>query len=142
MRAIPLRVRLEVIKQLEKEADKVVKLMRAMAPKDTGAGAESIGWTWGDAPKGAITVGKVADNEYDRIAIKIYAGGGDQFYMKFQEFGTKRQKKNSLKSQEFGTVDMPANPFFFPVWRAEKRRVKANLRSAVRRGIKKAQTKG
>ncbi|MGR3440519.1 HK97-gp10 family putative phage morphogenesis protein [Salipiger abyssi] len=123
MRAIPLRVRLEVVRQLEKEADKVVALMRAFAPKRTGAGAESIGWTWGDVPKGAITVGKVATYDYDRIAIKIYAGGGDAFYMNFQEFGTTKQS---------------GNPFFFPVWRAEKRRVKSNLKAAVRRGIKKA----
>ncbi|ETX26439.1 HK97-gp10 family putative phage morphogenesis protein, partial [Roseivivax isoporae] len=105
MRAIPLSVRLEVVRQLEKEADKIVKLMKAFAPKGaTRQLVESIGWTWGDAPKGAITVGKVARNEYDRIAITIYAGGGDAFYAKFQEFGT---------------VNMAANPFFFPVWRAE-----------------------
>lgn len=124
MRAIPLSVRLEVVKQLEKEAEKIVKLMRAFAPKGTSLQLlNSIGWTWGDVPPGAITVGKVAGNQFDRIAIKIYAGGGDAFYAKFQEFGT---------------VKMAANPFFFPVYRAEKRRVKSNLRRAVKRGFKKA----
>jgi len=124
MRAIPLSVRLEVTRQLEKEAEKIVRLMKAFAPKGaTLELVESIGWTWGDVPKGAITVGKVATSEYDRIAIKIYAGGGDAFYAKFHEFGT---------------VKMAANPFFFPVWRAERRRARNNIKRAARRGIKKA----
>lgn len=124
LRAIPLNVRLEVTRQLEKEADKIVKLMRAFAPKgSTRQLVESIGWTWGDVPKGAITVGRVARNEYDQIAISIYAGGGAAFYARFQEFGTAK---------------MPANPFFFPVWNGEKRRAKANIRNAVRRAIKRA----
>lgn len=124
MRAIPLSVRLELVKQLEKEAEKVVKLMKAFAPKGTTLQLlESIGWTWGDAPAGAISVGKVASNEYDKIAITIYAGGGDAFYAKFQEFGT---------------VKMAANPFFFPTYRAEKRRMRANIKRAVKRGFQKA----
>ena len=123
MRAIPIEVRLEIVRQLEKEADKIVKLMKAFAPKGTTRQlVNSIGWTWGDVPKGAITVGKVANNEFDRIAIKIYAGGGDAFYARFQEFGTRK---------------MAANPFFFPVWRAEKRRAKAGFKRAVTRAIKR-----
>lgn len=123
MREIPLAVRLEVVRQLEREAEKIVRLMRAFAPIDDGVLRDSIGWTWGDVPKGAITVGRIAGNEHDRIAITIYAGGGDAFYAWFQEFGT---------------VNMQANPFFFPVWRAEKRRARNNIRAAVRRGLKKA----
>ena len=123
MRGLPIQIRLEVVRQLEKEADKIVKLMRAFAPKGaTRQLVESIGWTWGDVPKGAVTVGKVAGSEHDRIAIKIYAGGGDAFYARFQEFGT---------------VKMAANPFFFPVWRAEKRRAKAGVKRAVSRAIKR-----
>jgi len=124
MRAVPLIVRLELVKQLEKEADKIVKLMRAFAPRGSSLQlVESIGWTWGDVPKGAITVGQVRGSKYNRIAIKIYAGGGDAFYARFQEFGT---------------VNMAANPFFYPVFRAEKRRAKAGIRRALKRGIKKA----
>ncbi|ETX26568.1 HK97 gp10 family phage protein, partial [Roseivivax isoporae] len=128
MRAIPLSVRLEVARQLEKEADKIVKLMKAFAPKDTGALAESIGWTWGDAPKGAITVGKVAGNEYDRIAITIYAGGTEGTARRqARSSGSRRRDQrrggyfdsDNARFQEFGTVNMAANPFFFPVWRAE-----------------------
>lgn len=124
MRDIPLSVRLEVVKQLEKEADKVVRLMKAFAPKGTTRQLmNSIGWTWGDVPKGAITIGKVAGSSYDRISIKIYAGGDGAFYARFQEFGT---------------VNMAANPFFFPVWRSEKRRVKSGIKRAVKRGFQKA----
>ena len=40
--------------------------------------------------------------------------------------------------QEFGTKDMPDNPFFFPVWRARKRRVKSRLTRNINKAIKEA----
>lgn len=123
IRAIPSAVRAEVRKQLEKEAEKIVRLMRAFAPKGTTRRlVESIGWTWGDAPDGTMALGQVAD-EPGGLAITIYAGGGDAFYARFQEFGR---------------VKMPANPFFYPVWRGERRRARAGIRRAVKRGIAKA----
>ncbi|MAQ82250.1 MAG: hypothetical protein CMH12_03345 [Maritimibacter sp.] len=125
MRDIPEIVRVELTKQLEKEAEKVVKLMRAFAPVGaTRELIESIGWTWGDAPKGSITVGKVRGGiAQDEIAITIYAGGGRAFYARFQEFGT---------------VNMAANPFFYPAWRAERSRVRSNIKRAVKRGFRKS----
>jgi HK97 gp10 family phage protein len=129
-REIPQKVLDEVAKQLEKEATKLVGEMKRLAPIESGALRDSIGWTWGDAPKGSITVGKVRGTEYGRTAITIYAGtrdkslgSADAFYAVFQEFGT---------------VKMAANPFFFPVWRSNKTRVRANIKAAVGRAIKKA----
>lgn len=130
MMAIPQKIRDEVARELEAQAVKVVRDMKRLVPVDSGALRDSIGWTWGDAPKGAVSVGQVRGRQYARMAITIYAGTRDKslgtadaFYARFQEFGT---------------VKMPANPFFYPAWRANKTRVKAALTRAVKRAVRKA----
>jgi HK97 gp10 family phage protein len=64
------------------------------------------------------------------MAITIYAGtrdkslgSADAFYARFQEFGT---------------VKMTANPFFYPAWRANRKRVKGAITRAVKRAVRKA----
>ena len=122
--SIPGRVRRAVIKEMENQASEIVEEMWSRAPYgETGRLASSIGWTWGDAPKGTISIGKVGGKDYGTLRITIYAGGGDAFYAWFQEFGT---------------VNMTANPFFFPVWRARRKKVKASMARALRKGIKEA----
>jgi HK97 gp10 family phage protein len=130
--AIPQKIIAAVADQLEKEAVKVVADMKAIVPVRTGALRDSIGWTWGDAPKGSISIGKVQNREYEQIAITIYAGtrdkslgSADAFYAHFVEFGTSREKDG-------------ARPFFFPAWRANKRRVRGNIKRAVSKAIKTA----
>lgn len=131
MREVPEAVRSEVRRQLEKEATKVVAAMKILAPHDEGHLRASIGWTWGEPPRGSVALGSAApsapppagDGAARGTRITIYAGGGKAFYARFQEFGT---------------VRMPANPFFFPAWRAERSRVRAALRRAVKRGFAKA----
>ena len=93
--AIPEVIRDEVIKAIEKIATEMVREMRAIAPKDTGALAISINWTWGDAPKGSVKIASFKSKEYGRIGATIYAGTRDKslgdldaFYARFQEFGT------------------------------------------------------
>lgn len=122
-KAIPQRAKENVRVAMEQAAYDIVEEMYSRAPHLTGDLAGSIGWTWGEAPKGTMTIGKVGGKEYGTMRITIYAGGGDQFYAKFQEFGTQ---------------DMPANPFFFPVWRARKKRVKSRISRAISKAIREA----
>lgn len=119
--AIPVVVRKSVAAEMESIAENLVQDMRKIAPKRTGKGSSSINWTWGDAPKGAMVIGKVAGNEYRTLRITIYAAGDDAFYMKFQEWGT---------------VNMPANPFFFPVWRARRRSARTRITRAINKAIR------
>ena len=130
MMAIPQKIRDEVARELEAQAAKVVADMKRLVPVDSGALRDSIGWTWGNAPRGSVSVGTVRGRQFSRMAITIYAGtrdkslgSADAFYARFQEFGT---------------VKMAANPFFYPSWRANKTRVKASLTRAVKRAVKKA----
>ncbi len=129
-KAVPQKILDEVARVLETQAEKIVGDMRRLAPKRTLALVNSIGWTWGDAPKGSISIGKVRGKSFDQVVITIYAGtrdkslgSADAFYARFQEFGT---------------VKMPANPFFFPAWRANKRTAQAAMKRAVSKGVRKA----
>lgn len=121
--AIPEQMRKNIAAAMEDIADQIVAQMYTAAPHDTGDLAGSIGWTWGDAPSGSLVIGQVGKTEYGAMRITIYAGDKDAFYARFQEFGT---------------VDMPANPFFFPIWRSNKKKIKSRISRAVSKAIKEA----
>ncbi len=120
--AIPDLVREAVRDEFEAIAQGIVDDMRAIAPKGrTQRLMKSIGWTWGDAPRGTMVVGRVGGRAYGTMRITIYAGGGKAFYARFHEFGTRK---------------MPAHPFFYPVWRARRRSVKTRITRAINKAIR------
>jgi len=128
MAAIPASVRERVRFAMQDQADKIVEDMFNAAPQgDTLRLAGSIGWTWGEAPAGTMVLGTVGGRDYASMKITIFAGGGDAFYARFQEFGT---------------VNMTANPFFYPVWRARRRRARSAITRAIRKGVAEAVGKG
>jgi HK97 gp10 family phage protein len=104
---------------MAKQADEIVRMMKSLVPVDKGTLRESIGWTWGRAPKGSSIVAVAKASLAGDLTITIYAGSHEAFYARWQEFGTK---------------NMRANPYFYVSWRANKKRAK----SAVRRAINKA----
>ncbi len=130
MAQLPATVHDAARKALEQSAEEIVQLMRRLAPRDSGALASSIGWTWGEAPAGSMTIGTVQGGKasgyiYGSMVITIYAGGkvagADAFYARFQEFGTRK---------------MTANPFFYPAYRANRAKAKARITRAVRKAIR------
>ena len=112
---------------MEEVAQEIVEAMRAAAPKGkTGRLRDSIGWTWGDLPPGTFMIdeirsGRNQGDQYATLRIKIYAGAGEGFYARFQEFGTRSQ---------------PAQPFFFLTWSKEKAKFRRRIRAAVRAAIR------
>ncbi|GAA6190890.1 HK97-gp10 family putative phage morphogenesis protein [Phaeobacter sp. NW0010-22] len=119
--AIPKNARINVRAAMEDAATDIVEEMASRAPYLEGELQASIGWTWGEAPKGSLTIGSVGGTNYGALRITIYVGGGDAFHARFQEFGT---------------ANMPANPFFFPVWRARRKRVKGQISRALSKSIR------
>lgn len=126
---IPAKVQEAAQRSLEQSAEEIVQLMRRLAPRDSGALANSIGWTWGNAPAGSMTLGtvkggKASGSIYGSMVITIYAGGegagADALNARFQEFGTRK---------------MRANPFFYPAYRANKKRVRSRLTRAIRKAL-------
>lgn len=111
---------------MEEGAVEVVAEMKRLAPVDSGALRDSIGWTWGDVPAGTFTIadirsGKNKGEQYATLRIKIYAGSKQAFYARWQEFGTK---------------DRPAQPFFHVTWRKQKAKFRNRIRAAVRAAIR------
>lgn len=108
---------------MEQGADEIVAMMRNLVPVDSGALRDSIGWTWGKAPQGAMTIGKMAaSNLASELTITIYAGtrdkklgDADAYYARFVEFGTKH---------------MDASPYFYVSYRANKKKVRSRIRRA------------
>ncbi len=112
----------EIRKALEAAADEIVEMAKRLAPVDQGELRDSIGWTWGKAPKGAITLGKVAEASLaGDLTITIFAGNSEAYYARFIEFGTQK---------------MPAQPYFYPAYRATKKRAKSRVRRSITKAAK------
>ncbi|TMV84480.1 HK97 gp10 family phage protein [Thioclava sp. BHET1] len=127
---IPERVRDEVTAEIEKIAEDMVRQIRSVVP----VRGITIGWTWGDAPRGAIVIKQVRPDaaSYGKVKVTIYAVGR-HVAARWFEFGTAPRFQRSGKS----TGRIMAQPFFFPVYRANKSQARARLSRAVTRGFKK-----
>lgn len=122
MAAIPKRVREAAERQLDADADELVAAQKRVAPVaevDGGELRDSI------RKQDASTEG--------RIARTVLAGGPTT---------TRPVRKGaSVKydyavGQELGTKKMPANPYFYPPYRARRRKFKARLSAAMKKAIR------
>lgn len=133
--AMPRVAKEEIRSALEKSADEIVAMAKNLAPSlkkpDTrkknprrpGELRDSIGWTYGKAPKGALTLGEVRASQLaGDLTITIFAGNSDAFYARWVEFGTQK---------------MSAQPYFYPSYRANKRRTRSRVTRAINRAAKK-----
>jgi HK97 gp10 family phage protein len=133
---------------MEEGAQEIVEAMRNLVPVQSGALRESIGWCWGDPPKGSARIvafgrsGKEASG--NEIKISIYAGNDDAYYARWVEFGTHERGPGTYKDESghkrdagaIGHHATAAHPFFFPVWRAYKRRLHSRITRKVNAAIK------
>lgn len=108
--------------EMGKVADQVVEMMKRLVPIEDGVLRDSIGWTWGKAPKGAGIVATVKSKMGDDLTITIYAGSVEAYYARWQEFGTQ---------------DLPAQPYFYVSWRASRKDAVRQVRKASRQAAKK-----
>ncbi len=102
-KVFPALVEQRVREAMEKAADQVVAQMKARAPVYAGppeirsdkrhkgqpvipgALRDSIAWTWGDAPKGTVTLGAVQTGlqKEGTTKLTIYAGNKQAFYARW-----------------------------------------------------------
>lgn len=110
--------------EIAKQADSLVRQIRQLAPKGaTGKLAASVNWTWGAAPEGARTLATTSNPKGGKnvILATIYAGGKSAYYAPFVEFGTTK---------------MAAQPFFFPTYRANKKRIRGAMSRRIREVVR------
>ncbi len=121
-----------LLSAMEQAANEIVGMMKRLAPVyegsktsgrlPPGALRDSIGWTWGDPPAGVRLVGK-SKKASNGKRITLYAGGKGIPEAIFMEFGLRLR-------------ELPAQPFFYVSWRANKKRTRAMLRRVVKKAIK------
>jgi HK97 gp10 family phage protein len=123
----------QVQKAMEVAADRIVERMKSLVPVDQGDLRNSIGWTWGQAPKGSVKFKTKAGP----MTLTIYAGDEKAFYARWVEFGTAPHDQGGRYA---GTTHPgnPAQPFFYPAYRAHKKETVAAMRKAVRAAVMEA----
>lgn len=142
-RTVPDAVRAAARDALEKGADELVAKMRSLAPVKDGALRASIGWAWGEPPKGTIALDDLSPAEDPSMRIVIYAGNDDAFYVRWIEFGTSPHSVQSgadiSRGKGQGGVQHPgasAHPFFWPAYRSLKSRIRARITRAINKAIR------
>lgn len=128
---LPEAYQREIFLVFEQGAESATGMMRRLVPVKTGALKNSIQWTWGDAPKGSIsTTDHSAPKPGGPDAAKritISAGNADAFYARWVEFGT---------------VNLAAQPFFFPSWRASRKGILSRNKRAMSKVARKVAAGG
>ncbi|MCF6126065.1 HK97 gp10 family phage protein [Mesorhizobium sp. M7A.F.Ca.CA.001.07.2.1] len=119
--ALPKVARDMIRAAMEKQADIIVAMMKSLVPVDRGELRDSIGWTWGKAPKGSYVVAVVKASLGGDLTLTIFAGNEVAYYARWQEHGTQ---------------EMPAQPYFFVSWRANKKGSSRAIRAAVNKAAK------
>lgn len=141
LRRFPAVVEAEIRAAMEASANQVVSLAKSLAPKESGDLANSIDWTYGEAPKGAVVLGKVKQGRSGNLKITVYAGGPDAYYARMVEFGTAPHLNGGrfAGSQNPGAI---AQPFFYPAYRASKKSAKGRISRAINQAAKKVAAGG
>ncbi|MGF7005800.1 HK97-gp10 family putative phage morphogenesis protein [Aminobacter sp. BE322] len=147
---MPAKVEAATRAAMEKGADELVAMMKRLAPvlkepdrrRRPGELRDSIGWTWGDAPKGAIVL---AESKADSRGLKItvFAGNEKAYYARWVEFGVAQQQAGQKVTDKSGrtrksrrtTKGGAAQPFFFPSYRAMRKRIKSRITRAMKKAI-------
>jgi HK97 gp10 family phage protein len=118
--ALPALVEKRGREAMEKSADEIVAMMKRLVPVDDGDLRDSIAWTWGEAPKGAVVIAQ-SEPRPGNVRLTIYAGNAKAYYARWTEFGT---------------VKMSAQPFFFPSYRSLRARTRRRIMTATRKALK------
>ena len=126
----------DVMPAMAQAADMIVEMMKRQVPVKTGKLRDSINWTFGKAPKGAMKVATIKEGE---ATLTIYAGGKELKVPNawWTEFGT---SPHPQAGQFAGTMHpgSAAQPFFFTSYRALRKEAKKMIRLAISAAVKKA----
>ncbi len=138
----------EVAAAMADQAQSIVSQMKATVPVRSGRLRDSIGYTFGDAPKDAkfVAHGNRTGIAGDFLRITIFAGSFTAFWARWVEFGTKaraagkyRDARNKRRNAgRRGHAATPAQPYFWPIWRANLNAARAAVRKAMRTAIASA----
>lgn len=143
--ALPNIARKRIREAMAAAADEIVAMMKSLVSEDSGDLKNSIDWTWGAPPKGALTIatmrGRGIRNTGSENTITVYAGNAKAFYARFIEFGTAAHTAGGV-FQGATIPAIPASPFFFVSFRANRKRAKSRITRAVNKAAKEVAAGG
>jgi HK97 gp10 family phage protein len=126
----------EVRNALNKSAKEIVAAQKAAVRVKSGKLRDSIVWQPSDAARIKYSQGggSKSVSAPGSIGVRISAGNSRVRYAHLVEFGTASHPQGgSFKgTQHPGT---PPSPFFYPVYRARKRAVKARVKRAIKKAV-------
>lgn len=142
---LPMTARRRVREAMADGAREIVAMMKSLVSVDSGDLRNSIDWTWGSAPKGSLTLatvrGRGMSSTGSENTITIYAGNAEAFYARFVEFGTAAHTAGGMFAG--ATIPaIPASPFFFVSYRANRKRVKSKITRAINKAAKEVAAGG
>jgi HK97 gp10 family phage protein len=112
-------------------AQDIVAMQKRLVAVDGGDLRDSITWNWGDAKKIAYSQG---DSAGGPLSIRISAGNTRVRYAHIVEFGAAPHVAGGIfKGAKHPGA--PAQPFFYPAYRAKKKAFKSRQRRAFRKAI-------
>jgi HK97 gp10 family phage protein len=128
-------------KALAQNAAEITEMQKRLAPVDSGDLRDSIGFTFGKYRAANANVRGVAggDGAGDPdLSVTIHAGDEKAFYAAFLEFGAAGPWQVGGRFAGATHPGFSAEPYFYPAWRALRRRSKSRLTRAMRKAIKDA----
>lgn len=133
LKALPEAIRKRLREAILSESEAMAGMMRSIVPVDRGDLKKSIKVTPGDeAPALYARVRSRRAEKDPYLAAIVHA---DDFKARFVEFGT---APHVNQGQFTGTMNpgTPAQPFFFPSFRAHRKKAQSRINKAARQGIK------
>jgi HK97 gp10 family phage protein len=133
--AIPQKVRQHLAPGIEQGAAEVVATAKRLAPKDSGALERSIRYVKGTLAAANEKSGPIQGDA--DLTVHIVAGDEEAWYARLVEFGTPPHPNKGMfpDTQNPGTAP---RPYFYPAWRAYRKRVKSRITRTMKKGIKEA----
>lgn len=147
MAALPAQVRSQLKQALARNADELTEMQKRLVPVgppsgqgrkaglQAGALRDSIVQTWGGAaPAYASVKGSAGEGDPD-LSVTISAGNAKVRYAHLVEFPTAPHKVGGKfkGAQHPGT---PGTPFFYPPYRALKRKMKSRMTRAAKKAAR------
>jgi HK97 gp10 family phage protein len=136
MAALPDEIRKEIAAAVRQSADEIVMLQKSLAPVRTGKLRDSIKASYGSAaPKYASMTGGSSEGDPELTAV-ISAGNSAVRYAHLVEFGTKPHEVGG-KYEGAEHPGTSPEPFFYPGYRAGRRRAKSRITRATKKAAQK-----
>ena len=137
MARLPPEVRSAIKQAIAQSADELTDAIKRLAPKKTGKLRDSVTQTWGGGKVAHASLSAGAGKGDPDLTVTITAGNGAVRYAHLVEFGTAPH----VNGGKFAGSEHPgakAQPFFYPAYRAYKKRIKGRITRATTRAARSA----